>query len=196
MKPDIRHLDCSNFASTLQSLEKLYTIDADEITRRIQSLDFEAAAVQNPLREPKFILLEHVLGDCYPEEPVTATWFHATRVPSETAFEEGIQPLGARRDHILDFLGQLASRWVDADSWSQFRLNPGGDSTFGYNCKTPDPIFWGPYAFLIRDDAFRGNETGISNFLGIPEIIEDICVTFSEKFGKDLTGEFRAATCP
>ena len=40
---------------------------------------------------------------------------------------------------------------------------------------------------LIRDTAFRSKEVGNSDYLKLPEIIEDICTGYKEKFGHSIT---------
>ncbi|MBM4134128.1 MAG: hypothetical protein FJ245_10200 [Nitrospira sp.] len=54
----------------------------------------------------------------------------------------------------------------------------------------------GPHAVLIRDVLIEPNRFGSVDYLGCPEIIEDICSAFFTKFGKNLLGLFRDSSYP
>jgi hypothetical protein len=60
--------------------------------------------------------------------------------------------------------------------------------------KVEDCFHWGPYAILIRDMAFCSSEVGNHDYLDVPEIVEDICVCFSEWADSDLLQVFRQHT--
>lgn len=68
------------------------------------------------------------------------------------------------------------------------------NSAFLYNMKIADRIHWGPHAILIRDHAFIMQQTGSHDYLKVPEIVEDICICFSERHDFDLLRAFRAKT--
>lgn len=53
---------------------------------------------------------------------------------------------------------------------------------------------WGPYALLVRDAALPSQETSNHDYLDTPEIVEDICQSFEDRFGLDLLRACRAAT--
>ena len=56
--------------------------------------------------------------------------------------------------------------------------------------KVSDADHWGPYGVLVRDVAFCPAEIGNHDYLGIPEIIEDISLCFVEQYGFDLRSAF------
>jgi hypothetical protein len=56
--------------------------------------------------------------------------------------------------------------------------------SFQYNLKTSGSIHWCPYAMLVKDIGF--NDVGNHNYLRVPEIVEDICLSFQQQYGVDL----------
>jgi hypothetical protein len=121
-------------------------------------------------------------------------WFHATRVPPDTTFQDGILPLLMVRERIWTFLGWLASEWVTAADWARFRNNMGGSGAWAYQLKTNRMD--GPCGFLCRDAIFKPKEFSQRDYLNIPEIIEHICSSFEEMFRHSLRHRFVAATKP
>jgi len=193
------HLDCSSPDSTLQSLAAILRLPPQEIHNRIHNFDLDEFFIRNPNHPvaPSKVVLERIAGpNASLDAPHTISWFHATRVPRNATFSEGIQPLNIRLEHIWRFLGQLASEWVTPGEWSQFRANLGGSGEFQYYLKTGEPVHWGPHAFLVRDVPLQVSETCNHDYLAGPEIVEDICQSFIDRFGQNLIGLFRAATCP
>ena len=78
-----------------------------------------------------------------------------------------------------------------------FKKNMGGHHhAYLYGMKVHGKMHWGPYALLSRDHAFKPGEIGNHDYLGAPEIVEDICLCFSEKFEFDLLGAFMKKTKP
>jgi hypothetical protein len=62
--------------------------------------------------------------------------------------------------------------------------------------KVGDSYHWGPYAVLIRDVAFRAHKTRYHDYLHIPEIAEDICMCFEERYSVGLKQAFINSTRP
>ena len=55
----------------------------------------------------------------------------------------------------------------------------------------------GPFAFLVRDALLLRDQMGANHdFLGIPEIVEDICLCYEMMFGYCLRARFSEATKP
>ena len=82
---------------------------------------------------PKELLLRYITGSSSECQltPEAISWFHATRVPLNTTFEEGIQPLKIRLPRIWKFLEVLAVRFniVSPDKWQHLKQTLPGDRT-------------------------------------------------------------------
>ncbi|WP_343583433.1 hypothetical protein [Herbaspirillum sp.] len=131
----------------------------------------------------------------YPQILDAIRWFHATRVRPGTTFAEGIFPLDAALPRIKAML-------VDAVEESDVKQRLAavlatdrvGDSL--YSMKTGDSSHWGPYAMLVRDVMFYPGDVGQHDYLGMPEIIEDICNGFEKSAGVSLAQTFERALRP
>lgn len=127
-------------------------------------------------------------------------WFHLTRTTPTNQFENGLLPLGENLDYLWDLLFFLQKGFISKSEWSDFRnlleSSSSFDSAFQYQLKYNDKIHWGPYGMLIREAAFHSKDIGNYDYLDVPEIIDDICNPFHEKYGYDLLGVFKDATVP
>ena len=124
-------------------------------------------------------------------------WFHLTRTVPSNNFGQGILPLGACLDSIWSFLYLLARKHVSPEEWGEFGRDMGSHHHAGlYEMKADDPMYWGPYALLSRDHAFKSYEVGNHDYLRAPEIVEDICICFSQRRDFDLLGAFMKKTRP
>ncbi|MCH8044233.1 MAG: hypothetical protein IID44_11000 [Planctomycetes bacterium] len=113
-------------------------------------------------------------------------------------FNDEIQPLNLILDHIWEFLGQLASKWVTPKTWSEFRStmdDPGRSESDPYALKTGHKMYWGPWAFLVHDVPLQP-EARSDHYFAAPETVDDICQPFTEKYGHDLAGDYRDVTRP
>ena len=54
----------------------------------------------------------------------------------------------------------------------------------------------GPFAFLVRPIIFQSRQAGNHDYLGIPEIVEDICLSYEEMYGHSLRERFLEASRP
>ncbi len=126
-----------------------------------------------------------------PGEYDRTCWFHLTRTEEKNKFEQGILPLGQCIESIWNFLYSLACKRVSLDEWANFRCDMGPNHHANlYEMKVNNSREWGPYAILTRDHAFKSKEIGNHDYLGAPEIVEDICICFREKYDVDLLAEF------
>jgi hypothetical protein len=128
-------------------------------------------------------------------------WFHGTRVPAETSFDEGLQTLPQRVEYVWIFLRSLVSNEVTDGEWQDFRRTV--ESTHPhhlaglYRMKLAGNIHHGPYAFLVREILLRQRTLGNHDYLSLPEVVEDICACFQETFGApELRSAFIKATKP
>jgi hypothetical protein len=122
-------------------------------------------------------------------------WFHCTRVPAGTTFEEGILPLGAIVPSLHSrIVAELKDSMAQAAVQRAF-VNKGGFS-FHFGNKLSHEVHGGPYAILIREVANYANELGQHDYLRIPEIIEDLCDEVQVECGLDLLPTFEECWRP
>ncbi|PEA83803.1 hypothetical protein [Bacillus pseudomycoides] len=120
-------------------------------------------------------------------------WFHLTRTNSD--FKDGILPLGDIIENIWNDLYKLIEKEVSLEQWLEFRAKmettSRSNSADLYRLKINEKKHWGPYALLVREVAFLSSEIGNHDYLGIPEIIEDICREFNDQFNLQLEKRFK-----
>lgn len=120
-----------------------------------------------------------------PVLPAEFCWFHSTRVPAGTTFEEGILPLGAVVPTLQE---RLVAELDDPAAQAAVRrafANKGGNS-FHFGEKLSHEVHSGPYAILVREVADYANELSQHDYLRMPEIIEDLCEEVRAECGLDL----------
>lgn len=196
---DRLHLDCTSLATTLHSLGRLLGRDPAWLRHALRSFDGEAFIRLNPrsrLDPTDRVFAQVVGGDAASITPARVTWFHATRTAAATAFADGILPLDRALPRIWSFLRSVAGDWVTDAAWSTFQYTLDGRGAPLYHLKTANAIHWGPHALLVREAALRPREIGNHDYLGTPEIVEDICQCFEDRFGRDLHRAYQVATRP
>lgn len=174
-------------------------LDRNGIQRRIRDFDLETFLQQNPHYQiaPRDVVFEKIAGqNASPDPPQTISWFHATRVPPQTTFEHGLQPLNLNLDRILRFMDSLSVGPITQEKCFDFQSQPEDFGNSQYEMKTSDSMHWGPFAFLVRDVPFHAAEGGNHDYFAVPEIVEDICLSLPESHGNALLTAFRSATCP
>lgn len=170
-------LDCETFDSTLQSLAKVFKCSPAALRHFLASPEIGSHYEKHFYEMPEFdTYLYQVVGAKLGAAhlPDAVYWFHTTRVLPGTTFAEGILPLG----HVLPKLKSILVEAVDdVDAKERLRaaLDKNAIGDFHYQSKTGDELHWGPYAILVRDVAFSTEQLGQHDYLGMPEIIEDIC---------------------
>jgi hypothetical protein len=142
-------------------------------------------------------VLWHRIFGAHPQPvPRSIVWFHATRVRTGTTFAQGIQPLNGRLGDLIAFVRQCASSLglssYKAEAGDELWQWEGG---FQRSLKASDPIYWGPYAFLVRD-AIVLRRNGTHDYLKAPEIVEDIARELYGRHAQAVLDVFRAETAP
>ena len=190
-------LDCESVDTTALSLERIIGIAGSEITRKIGNLDLEKHYENHPDEELSApdLVFQQVVGRPPSKFRYDETrWFHLTRSLSTEAYSSGIKPLGTMTDFLWNQLFLLVSDWLAPKEWEHFREDVETTLTSHharlYRLKTSDSFHWGPYAMLVREAAFRAVEMGNHDYLRAPEIVEDICICFQERFKFNLLDLF------
>jgi hypothetical protein len=180
-------LDCGTYQSSIRALADIYSISVRDAETFLSALDIEEEYRTKDIS---------MRGDEYLAERFQAKfggpnhtwdrvcWFHLTRVPPNTNFDEGILPLGLALDKIWD---SVISAQDDPQTKARLQMmRKTGVPDFQYNFKVPSASLHGPYAMLVREVAFQSDSIGYHDYLGIPEIVEDICNGFKAKTGESI----------
>jgi hypothetical protein len=181
------------------SLAGLLKMDPDELTQRLRDFEYYRLSELDRRGRPfQDLLLEYALGLHRPDLPAPSSvcWFHGTRVAPGANFDDGILPISESLDRIWALLGRIAGQWSSPAKWAAFRANMPGQGAAQYARKLGFGLANGPYAVLVREMLLRPSETGSHDFLSVPEIIEDICMSYEDAFGADLRDAFVKATRP
>jgi hypothetical protein len=193
-------LDCETTDSTYDSLESIQGVKRIKLESVFDALDLERFYQENRYypRPPEDLLYYEVRKvSTLPSTYDQTCWFHLTRTIPLNNFEQNILPLGQCINGIWDLLHSLVKRAISSAEWTAFMEDMGDHHNAGlYAMKVSDETHWSPYALLSRDHAFKVSEVGNDDYLGAPEIVEDICLCFSEKFEYDLLGTFIRKTKP
>lgn len=192
--------DCESIESTYTSLNAILGIERGSLDAIFRDLDIESIYKINSFCEipPDAMLFSLIMERCNSSMSSIEgiCWFHLTRVAGNT-FDKGLLPLNMQIDRIWDFLYELTNSTISFAEWSSFKNNLGNNQSAKlYHLKINNSMYWGPYAMLIRDAAFRPHELGNHDYLRIPEIIEDICYCFAERFHIDLLESYITNTRP
>jgi hypothetical protein len=120
-----------------------------------------------------------------PTLPTEFCWFHGTRVPLGTTFEEGILPLGLV---VPSLQARLVAELEDpaARAAVERAFATKGGNSFHFGEKLSHEVHSGPYAILVREVADYANELSQHDYLRMPEIIEDLCDEVRAECGLDL----------
>ena len=193
-------LDCESFESALVTSAGILGIDPSTLLHSLRGFVYdkvpEAEQRERPFQD---LLVLHSVGiePCKLPVPPSICWFHATRVLPTTTFSEGILPLSKYLNRIWSSLGALTADWITIDEWQSFRQNMKGHGAQQYHVKRSHGVISeGPFAFLVREGIFRCDEAWSHDYLAMPEIIGDICLSFEETFGHNLRDRFLAETKP
>jgi hypothetical protein len=190
-------IDCESYESALASLAGVYRASIADIKDFLSEFEIESEYEKYKGDMSAGDLLQTKFSQKFggPQQSVTGiSWFHLTRTLDGATFSEGILPLGAALPKLWDMLVSIPK-----DKGRRLRLEElktNGVPNFQYNFKTPHKLHHGPYAMLVRESAFNASEIGNHDYLKLPEIIEDICLGYEEKFKESIEEEIKTALRP
>ena len=191
------HLDCECPATALQSIADVYEAKPEAIQQFFCSFDIDEHYERNNPEmfgdEEMRRLLEARFGE--PKNAITRTyWFHLTRAEAGAKFGAGILPLNIALPSIWEVLIRIMGNTHQSDRLKTMRAE--GVRNFQYNLKTPERSHWGPYAMLVKEIGSYAAIAGNHDYLKTPEIIEDICLGYKERFGEDIQSKIEDALVP
>ena len=181
------HLDCETVESTISCVAEIFGVQPEQIIAFFDQFDIEQHFAKNRpegdgAHETKR-LLENLYGQ--PKHLITRTyWFHLTRVPESTSFQDGIRPLDEALPRIWEMLHNLLAQTKHADRLKAMAFD--GVSDFQYTLKTANRLHWGPYAMLVKAIGACAESVGNHDYLKMPEIVEDICNGYKDVYGESI----------
>lgn len=196
-------LDCHDVDSALRSLSDVLDVAGDDLRAAIARYDADRFAdySDDPQERMPRELVAALGRDIAALDVAGASYFHGTRVVDPSLFEhDGILPLDQMVERIWPMLHELVSDVCDADKWARFRQSVettgGGHDGELYRFKLGDRLHHGPYATLVRELFFDPDATASHDYLGCPEIVQDVARCFQTAYGIDLEARFCAAAVP
>jgi hypothetical protein len=197
---DLVMLDCESFDSTVSSLTNLFQCPAERLLSFLSQpsigLQYNANCEEDSLPEFPEYLHQLVANEFGPARKLDRVcWFHASRVMPGTTFENGILPLNTALPPLKETLIQAVD---DENIRQQLHavLMDDAIQNSQYQLKTKDSAHWGPFGILVRETAFQPRQVGQHDYLGMPEIIEDICNGFETSTGVALLEIYKAKLVP
>jgi hypothetical protein len=190
-------IDCESYESALASLSGVYAASTENIKDYLSDFDLDREYEKYKEDMDASDLLQTKFNEKFgsPKHPVIGiSWFHLTRTLAETTFSDGILPLGAALPKLWDMLVSIPKARIKRRRLEELRTN--GVPNYQYNLKAPHKLHHGPYAMLVRESAFNSSEIGNHDYLALPEIIEDICRGYQDKFKESIQDEIMAALRP
>lgn len=198
-------LDCHDLSSTLASLATaIHTTPAqlELALREHDEVRFEEATEDPWHLMPREVLERfgvdaRTVADRFND----AYYFHGTRTVEPEAFlRRGILPLDQIVDELWATLRALVGGEISDEEWAAFRSSvesdAGGHSGSLYRLKTRGRIHFGPFGLVVRETFLGPGSTGSHDYLGCPEIVQDIAVCFTSAHAGNLERRFCAATKP
>jgi hypothetical protein len=190
-------IDCESYESALASLSGVFGASSEDIKDYLSRFDLDSEYENYKGDMDAGDLLQIKVDQEFggPQRSVTGiSWFHLTRTLDGTTFSEGILPLGAALPKVWDILVSIPKDERKRRRLEELRTN--GVPNYQYQLKVPHALHHGPYAMLVRESAFNASDIGNHDYLKLPEIIEDVCWGYQERFKEGIEAEIKAALRP
>lgn len=191
-------IDCDSKDKVFQSLSNGFACDSDQLRSILLELDIEKIYEKDrkniDIRADEY-LYEYVIKQLGNHKPLKrVSWFHITRTTRQNDFKDGIIPLVDCLDRIWSMLKDIPTDKVIKNNLKALKNN--GVPNCLYRLKHNNQVLSGPYAWLVKDIAFNANDLGQHDYLGMPEIIEDICNGYEKKFGESIFEIYQSFLVP
>jgi len=191
-------LDCESRESAFESLRELFGCTAEALRTFVGDASIDEDFARDYQRLPQFdayVYQRACLALGTPQMPDELCWFHGTRVPPGTTFADGILPLPLALETLKRSINETLT--TDADRQevtSAFARDDG--LTFQLQHKLTSGTEFGPFAMFVLETALNAPDTGQHSYVGMPEIIEDLCMEVQASCGRDLLPAFEVAWRP
>ena len=193
-------LDCHDVGSTLASIAGAVAISPTELEQALREYDDEARF--NDCSEDPWKLMPCEVLAWFDTDIETiaasfggAHYFHGTRALDSDAFRRrGILPLDQMVEELWATLREFAGDEMTDEHWATFRSvveqGAGGHDGFLYRLKTGGRTHFGPFGLLVREIFLDPQATGSHDYLGCPEIVQDIARCYRVAHVTDLEQRF------
>ncbi|WP_210487770.1 hypothetical protein [Pantoea ananatis] len=191
-------LDCSSRSQALQTLSAGFGITSAKLEKVLLSLDLESIYELNHrlLVDAPHYLREYVCAELGEPGPFNrALWFHGTRTFASNTFLAGLLALNQSESLAMKMLLDLAPNEMVRKHLQEWDV-PGGVPDEMFQLRTSDKMHWGPYGHLVRELHFNASENGLHDYLWLPELVEDVCNAYQEKYDQDLKPHYLSVLHP
>jgi hypothetical protein len=190
-------LDCSSPETALDTSAHLLDVP-DSVLRDLSTRELDWAQAQETEGD---VLVRHLGFSLHSvPQPDSVRWFHATRVPKDTTFAEGILPFSSAYEVMWRLLEQLAQDIVGSSGWESFKdglRHSHTNAAQRLRLKRKDEVWQGPFAHLVRDRAIKGYEPPFHrSYTVCPEVVEEVSREFEEQFGISILERYQKMTKP
>jgi hypothetical protein len=186
-------MDCESLESALASISVSYGADVAAVSTFLSAFDLDQAYKTQDIDTTADVYLKGVFQSQFGLQTTalkSVFWFHLTRVPAVTDFAEGILPLSSSLDIVWHTITTIPKDKRIRRNLEMLRRDGVPDEQ--YNRKVGSRLDAGPYAMLVREAAFHPESMGNHDYLGLPEIIIDICNGYERQFGERIHEEIAA----
>ncbi len=175
-------LDCENLETSVNSVCSIFRCSEKSLREILLEIDINKTYdIDEPDCTPDYFLYRNMVSAFgEPHQLQYIYWFHLTRTFHTNNFHEGILPLGMALDSIWEMILSIFRQSEHCTRLQTMRIE--GVYNNHYQTKTRDPFHWGPFAMLVKEVAFVPNRLANHNYLWLPEIVEDICNGYLEKY--------------
>ncbi len=190
-------LDCENYSSTMESLSTIYDVNIHKIDQFFKSFDIDYHyEISDPDRmgDQELRIVFEETFQLQPKKLDKVCWFHLTRTLPEENFSEGILPLSKSLIKVWDIFFDV---FTGTKYYNNLKtIMNSGVNDFQYIHKVGIDSLAGPFAMLVKDVAFDSQSIGHHDYLRIPEIMEDICNGYQQRFGASIIDILEKALKP
>ncbi|HGS5167788.1 hypothetical protein [Vibrio alginolyticus] len=190
-------LDCSSEESAFKSVSTAFSCTEEALKSVLLSIDLNEIYESDddiciPCEEYLYNYVTKRLGEPRPFSSVV--WFHGTRTSKQNSFENGVFPLNDSLNRVWDILLLSAPNRECRENLEFMRTN--GVDDYLYGLRVNGSIHWGPYGILVRDVAFNTSKLSQHDYLGMPELVEDILNAYKKQFGICLYSHYEKVLVP
>jgi hypothetical protein len=198
-------LDCHDYHVALASLADAIGTTPSNLANALG--EYDESRLESRDEDPWALMPRDVLEEFGADvDAVTgrfdgACYFHGTRALDPEAFKRrGILPLDQMVEELWATLRELAGEEITDQDWDSFRSSvetgAGGHDGSLYRLKTGGRIHYGPFGLVVRETFLDPGSTGSHDYLGCPEIVQDVARCYASATGGGLERRFCDAAKP